>query len=53
MTQNLPVLSNQSINAPNNFDAVFNLAQGPPAPDFPPVPASGRFPLPKAPGRER
>ena len=38
VTQNLPVLSNQSINAPNNFDAVFNLAQGPPAPDFPAVP---------------
>ena len=28
VTQNLPVLSNQNINAPNNFDAVFNLAPG-------------------------
>ena len=50
VTQNLPVLSNQSINAPNNFDAVFNLAQGPPAPVFPAVPASGRFPLPNGSG---
>ena len=46
MTQNLPVLSNQSINAPNNFDAVFNLAQGPPAPVFPDGAGHGRFPLP-------
>ena len=36
----------RSMNAPNNFDAVFNLAQGPPAPVFPAVPANGRFPLP-------
>lgn len=50
VTQNLPVLSNQSINAPNNFDAVFNLAQGPPAPVFPAVPANGRFPLPNGSG---
>jgi outer membrane receptor protein involved in Fe transport len=46
VTQNLPVLSNQNINAPNNFDAVFNLAEGPPDPIFPEVPADGRFPLP-------
>jgi len=46
VTQNLPVLSSQQINAPNNFDAVFNLAQGPPPPQFPAVPASGQFPLP-------
>jgi len=50
VTQNLPVLSNQNINAPNNFDAVFNLAQGPPPPEFPAVPASGRFPLPNGSG---
>jgi hypothetical protein len=50
VTQNLPVLSNQSLNAPNNFDAVFNLAQGPPAPVFPDVPANGRFPLPNGSG---
>ena len=48
MTQNLPVLSNQSINAANNFDAVFNLSQGPPH-RFPrgsgerPFPASERI----------
>lgn len=46
VTQNLPVLSNQNINAPNNFDAVFNLSQGPPDPVFPAVPSDGRFPLP-------
>ena len=34
VTQNLPVLANQNLNAPNKFDAVFNLAQGPPAPVF-------------------
>ena len=37
----------QELNAPNNFDRVFNLAQGPPAPVFPAVPASGQFPLPE------
>ena len=46
VTQNLPVLSVQELNAPNNFERVFNLAQGPPAPVFPTVPANGRFPLP-------
>jgi outer membrane receptor protein involved in Fe transport len=46
VTQNLPVLSNQNINAPNNFDAVFNLSDGPPLPVFPDVPSDGRFPLP-------
>ena len=49
VTQNLPVLSNQNLNAPNNFDAVFNLAQGPPAPVFP-VPVNGRFMLPNGSG---
>ena len=46
VTQNLPVLAFQYLNAPNNFQSVFNLAQGPPAPTFPAVPANGRFPLP-------
>ena len=46
VTQNLPVLSVQELNAPTNFDSVFNLAQGPPAPVFPDVPSNGRFALP-------
>ena len=46
VTQNLPVLSVQEINAPENFDRVFTLAQGPPAPVFPAVPSNGRFALP-------
>ncbi len=46
VTQNLPVLSAQSLNPPNNFDSVFNLATGPSAPVFPAVPQNGRFPLP-------
>ena len=33
VTQNLPVLAIQSMQPPRNFDAVFNLAQGPPALD--------------------
>lgn len=46
VTQNLPVLSVQELNAPANFERVFTLAQGPPPPVFPPVPQNGRFPLP-------
>ena len=46
VTQNLPVLSFQSLNPPNNFDSVFNLATGPSAAIFPNVPQNGRFPLP-------
>jgi hypothetical protein len=46
VTQNLPVLSASQLNPPNNFDSVFNLATGPPAPVFPEVPANGRLPLP-------
>jgi len=46
VTQNLPVLAVQELTAPNNFDRVFNLGQGPPAPTFPNVPDDGRFPLP-------
>ena len=46
VTQNLPVLAVQELNAPSNFDRVFTLASGPSAPAFPAVPSSGRFPLP-------
>ena len=46
VTQNLPVLSAQSVSAPNNFDSVFTLAQGPPPPTFPDPGSSGRFNLP-------
>jgi hypothetical protein len=46
VTQNLPVLSIQQLNAPENFDSVFNLASGPPPPIFPAVPTTGEFPLP-------
>jgi outer membrane receptor protein involved in Fe transport len=46
VTQNLPVLAAQRLNAPANFERVFTLAQGPPAPIFPAIPANGRFLLP-------
>jgi hypothetical protein len=46
VTQNLPVLSIQSRNAPENFERVFTLAEGPPPPVFVDVPENGRFPLP-------
>jgi hypothetical protein len=46
VTQNLPVLAVQELNAPSQFDRVFTLASGPPGPTFPAVPSSGRFPLP-------
>jgi hypothetical protein len=46
VTQNLPVLSAQNLNAPNNFDAVFNLAQGPSPAAFPPVPSNGLLLVP-------
>jgi len=46
VTQNLPVLAAQNLNPANSFGSVFNLAQGPPAPTFPAVPANGRFKLP-------
>jgi outer membrane receptor protein involved in Fe transport len=45
-TQNLPVLARQFIPPPSEFESVFNLRDGPPAPVFPEVPASGRFRLP-------
>jgi hypothetical protein len=46
VTQNLPVLASQELRGAENFDAAFNLAQGPAAQVFPTVPASGQFPLP-------
>ncbi len=46
VTQNLPVLSAQELDSANNYESVFTLAQGPPAPVFPEIPANGRFPLP-------
>jgi hypothetical protein len=46
VTQNLPVLSAQSLSGPNSFDAVFNLAQGPPAASFPAPDSSGQIRLP-------
>jgi hypothetical protein len=46
VTQNLPVLARQTLNAPQNFASIFNLAQGPPAPTFPAVGANGRFKAP-------
>jgi hypothetical protein len=46
VTQNLPVLARQIINAPSNFASIFNLAQGPPAPSFPEPGANGRFKAP-------
>jgi hypothetical protein len=46
VTQNLPVLARQTLNAPQNFERIFTLAQGPPAPTFPEVGANGRFRAP-------
>ena len=46
VTQNLPVLAAQSLTAPNQFAAVFNLAQGPPDPSFVQPGADGTFTWP-------
>jgi outer membrane receptor protein involved in Fe transport len=46
VTQNLPVLANQSLST-DNFQSVFNLSQGPLPPVFPAFPANGRLPLPE------
>ncbi|HEX7087602.1 MAG TPA: TonB-dependent receptor [Vicinamibacterales bacterium] len=46
VTQNLPVLAFQELRGAENFDAAFNLAQGPSAPVFPEVPGNGRIRLP-------
>jgi hypothetical protein len=44
VTQNLPVLSVQSMNPASNFDKVFTLDGGPPDPTFL-TSDTGRFPL--------
>ncbi len=47
VTQNLPVLANQQVNAPNGFTGVFSLAQGPPTLVVPAVnTTTGTLPLP-------
>jgi outer membrane receptor protein involved in Fe transport len=46
VTQNLPVLANQNLNAPNQTSGVFSLTQGPPAPTAIAVPSNGLLPLP-------
>ena len=46
VTQNLPILANQEIFADSPEGSVFNLANGPPQPNFVRVPDSGRFSLP-------
>ncbi len=45
VTQNLPVLSVQSMNPASNFEKVFTLAGGPPDPEFK-TSSTGHFPLP-------
>jgi hypothetical protein len=45
-TQNLPVLSNQSVNNSGGQGFAFNLAQGPPPATFVTVPANGLLPNP-------
>ena len=47
VTQNPPVLSNQSVQPPNGFTDVFTLAQGPPALAPITVSSNGTFPLPE------
>jgi hypothetical protein len=46
VTQNPPVLSNQSVQPPNGFTDVFSLAQGPPTLAPITVSSAGTFPLP-------
>jgi len=46
VTQNLPVLARQSLNAPENFARIFTLTDGPPAPVFPAVGPDGTFRAP-------
>ena len=46
VTQNLPVLSVQQLNAPEQLRRVCSPSPGPAGADFPAVPANGRFPLP-------
>jgi hypothetical protein len=46
VTQNPPVLTNQSLQPANGFTDVFTLSQGPAAPQAVSVSSSGTFPLP-------
>ncbi len=46
VTQNPPVLANQSVNPANPFSSVFTLAQGPSQPTATQVSSNGTFPLP-------
>ena len=46
VTQNLPVLASQNLNAPDNFSSVFKLSAGPPAAPAPAVPSNGLLPEP-------
>ncbi len=46
VTQNLPVLANQSANSPTTTSEAFTLATGPPANVFPTVPSDGLLPTP-------
>jgi outer membrane receptor protein involved in Fe transport len=46
VTQNLPVVSVQELNPPENFERVFDLGEGPTPAVFSPWPPNGRFPLP-------
>lgn len=46
VTQSLPVLLIQQLNPASDYDRVFSLAQGPPAPAYPRVPPTGTLPLP-------
>lgn len=48
VTQNLPVLANQEVNAAQSYQTAFTLAQGPPPNVFPTVPTSGLLPNPGA-----
>jgi len=46
VTQNIPVLANQQLNAPNNVGEAFNLAVGPTPNVMPTVPSNGLLPIP-------
>jgi hypothetical protein len=46
VTQNLPVLANQSVSAPTTTTSAFTLTTGPPANVFPTVPSDGLLPTP-------
>ncbi|HEX4065661.1 MAG TPA: TonB-dependent receptor [Acidobacteriaceae bacterium] len=46
VTQNLPVLANQSVTSPTTTSAAFTLTAGPPANVFPTVPSDGLLPAP-------